>query len=115
TSPTTPPQVLTLHSIRAKRKGLTAVVVGFDQPMDPARIQDAGIYRLVIVPKGKKARVKPVRLASANYDAATNSVRLTLRKPVKTGVLRLTIDHSGAVAANGTPLFGGDYVARLPK
>jgi hypothetical protein len=59
--------------------------------------------------------LKAVRLASTTYDAAMRSVMLTLRKPVKTGALRLTIDHAGALAADGTGLSGGDYVAKVPK
>src|SRR5262249_53745939 len=109
------PQVLALRSIRARRKGLTAVVVRFDRPMDSARVQDTGLYHLVMVPRGEKARVKAGRLASAPHDASNPSLMLAPSKPVKTGMLRLTIDRSGAVAADGIGLSGGDYVARVPK
>jgi uncharacterized repeat protein (TIGR01451 family) len=110
-----PPHVLNLRSIRTPRKGLTAISVGFDEPMDSGHVSNVGIYHLVSVSKGKKPRLKVVGLASASYDTATHSVRLALKKPFKTGTLRLTIDHSTAVAANGMGLAGGDYVATVPR
>ena len=110
-----PPHVLSVRSSRAKRKGLTAVVVGFDQPMDPGHLTKIGIYHLVILGKGKKAHPKVVGLSSAMYDATSRTVRLSLKKPVKTRTLRLTIDHSGIVAASGIGLAGGDYVATVPR
>jgi hypothetical protein len=58
---------------------------------------------------------KVVRLSSASYDATSRSVRLSLRRPVKTGNLRLTIDHAGVIAADGIGMSGGDYVAIVPK
>jgi uncharacterized repeat protein (TIGR01451 family) len=112
---TSSPHVLSLSSIRVKRKGLVAIVINFDQPMNPGRLQDLGIYHVVTVSPGKRARQKVVRLTSASYDAASASVRLSLKKPVNTGTLRLTIDHSGVLAANGIGLSGGDYVATVPK
>ena len=72
------------------------------------------IYHLVIVPKGKHARPKAVGLKAANYEAASRSVRLSLKKPVKTGTLRLTIDHVGTLAASGIGL-SGDYIAVVPR
>jgi hypothetical protein len=111
----TSPQVLGLIPIRVKRKGLTAVVVRFDEPMDPGRISQVGIYHVMSVGRGKKPRLKAVGLASASYDSASRTVRLALKKPFKTGTLRLTIDHSAALAANGMGLAGGDYVATVPK
>jgi uncharacterized repeat protein (TIGR01451 family) len=110
-----PPHVLSLHSIRVKRKGLTAVVVNFDQPMDPGHVSNMGIYHLIIVGTGKKSHAKVVGLSRASYDTASRSVRLSLKKPVKTGTLRLTIDHAGILAASGIGLAGGDYVASVPK
>jgi hypothetical protein len=83
--------------------------------MIPGRLLDLGNYHLVTVGKGKKSHSKVVGLFSAGYDAASHSVRLSLKKPVKTGKLRLTIDHSGVIAANGIGLSGGDYVAIIPK
>ncbi len=110
-----PPHVSSLRSIHVKRKGLTAVNVSFDEPMDPASVSNLGIYHLVSVGKGKKPRLTIVRLASATYDAGSHTVRLALKKPFKPGTLRLTIDHTAPVAANGKGLAGGDYVATVPK
>jgi uncharacterized repeat protein (TIGR01451 family) len=109
------PHILSLRPIRVKRKGLTAIVIGFDGPMNPGRLQNLGIYHLVTQAKGKHSRSKAVALISASYDAASRSVRLSLKKPVKTGKLRLTIDHSGVIAANGLGLSGGDYTAIVPN
>jgi hypothetical protein len=97
----TPPHVSGLLPVRLKRKGLAAVVVNFD-------------YHLVSVGKGKKLRLKVVGPTSASYDTASRSVRPALKKPFKTGTLRLTIDHAAALAANGMGLAGGDYVATVP-
>jgi uncharacterized repeat protein (TIGR01451 family) len=115
TAPSNPPHVLRLQAIRSKRKGLTAIVVAFDQPMASGRVSSVGIYHLVSVGKGKRPRLKAVGLASASYDAPSRSVRLTLRKPFKTGTLRLTIDHAGAVAPDGMGLGGGDFIATVPR
>ena len=115
TPPGTPPHVSGLIPIRIKRKGLTAVVVTFDQPMDPGHVSSVGIYHLVSVGKGKKPRLESINIASASYDAASRSVRLVLRKPFKTGALHLTIDHSAALSAGGIGLAGGDYDATVPR
>ncbi len=116
TSPSTnAPHVLSLSSIRVKRKGLVAIVINFDQPMNPGRLQDLGIYHVVTVNPGKRARPKVVCLTSASYDAASASVKLSLKRPVNTGKLRLTIDHSGVLGANGIGLSGGDYIAIVSK
>src|SRR5262249_14318215 len=109
------PHVLSLRPIRVKRRGLTAIIIGFDRPMNPGRLQSLGLYHLVTVGKGKKSHPTVVGLSSASYDAASRSVRLSLRRPVKTDNLRLAIDHSGVIAANGIGLSGGDYVAIVPK
>ena len=82
--------------------------------MDAGHVSRVGTYHLASVGKGKKPRLKAVGLASASYDAASRSVRLTLKKPFQTGTLRLTIDHSAAVSANGMGL-AGDYVATVPR
>jgi uncharacterized repeat protein (TIGR01451 family) len=110
-----PPHVSGLIPIRVKRKGLTAIVVRFDEPMDPGHVSRVGIYHLVSVGRGKKPRSKAVGLASASYHAASRSVRLALKRPFKTGTLRLTIDHSATVATNEMGLAGGDYVATVSK
>jgi hypothetical protein len=113
--PSRSPQVLSLRPIRVKRKGLTAIVINFDQPMNPGALQKVGIYHLVTVGSGKRFRPKVVGLATAKYDVASRSVRLSLKKPVTAGTLRLTINHSGVIAASGIGLSGGDYVAIVPK
>ncbi len=91
-----------------------AIVINFDQPMNPGPLQKVGIYLLVTVGSGKKFRPKAVALATAKYDVASRSVRLSLKKPVTTGTLRLTVNHSGVIAADGTGLAGGDYVTIVP-
>ncbi len=55
-SHSTSPLVLGLRSVRVKRRGLTAIVVNFDQPMNPGSLGNIGIYHLVAVSKGKKSR-----------------------------------------------------------
>jgi hypothetical protein len=82
--------------------------------MDPVYVSRVGISHVVSVGKGKKPRSKVVSLASASCDPASRSVRLALKQPFKRGTLRLTIDHSAALAANGMGLAVGDYVATVP-
>ena len=47
----------------------------FSEPLDPARAQDLGNYRLILIAHGGRLHL-PVRLTAAVYDAASQTVTL---------------------------------------
>jgi hypothetical protein len=110
----TPPRVINQSVGHLKKKGTNVITVFFNQSMLPAAAGAAGNYILVtpIPVRGKKAhgpKSKPVSF-TARYNAANNSVVLTLRKPTKDH-LQLTVRKSVS-AANGLTL-GGDYTVKI--
>ena len=67
------------------RKGITAVSVGFSQPLDPASADNLGLYHVLEGVKKKKKTVytKPLKIRSVSYVSSANAVTIDLAKPYK--------------------------------
>ncbi len=90
------------------RKGLTTIVVGFDEALDAVSVENGSyLLRLGVRRRHKLVFSKPVAVESATYAAALQSVSIHLRKPVK-GEVQVTIP-GGIAAANGA--IGGSFTA----
>lgn len=113
---------------------VTAVVLTFNVPLDPATAANTAAYRIVTVTKERNDGVfgdgstdldtNRIDLASASYDPATNAVTLTPENPfeVRKSFKSIRVIATGSRAvltAGGTPLdgdgdgrAGGDVVVR---
>ncbi|WP_165075326.1 SdrD B-like domain-containing protein [Paludisphaera rhizosphaerae] len=102
------------------RRAPTSLTLGFSGPLDPSTSQDASNYRIEVVsPRGRTIRA--VRVASASYDAAAQTVTLGFRRRLYPFArYRITVNGStpGGVAdasgrlidGAGTNRPGSDYV-----
>jgi hypothetical protein len=78
--------VTSVHNVTNKKHQVTQILVTFSGPVDTAEAQNPGIYRLAAAGKkgsftAKNAKVIPLK--SAAYSAASDTVTLTLKKPLK--------------------------------
>jgi hypothetical protein len=80
------------------RKGVTAVSVAFNQPLDPASADNPGLYRVLRGVKKRKKTVytKALKIRSISYVSSSDSVTIDLAKPLK-GAVEMTVD--GAIEA----------------
>jgi hypothetical protein len=107
----------------ARHRTTRAVVIGLSALLDPASASNVAAYTLDLVtpPRAKKHRLVAVAIASAVYNAATDSVTLTPRKPLAAGtVIQLLVHTSALLDALGRPVAGngaagGDYLTTIGK
>ena len=104
TPPATPTVVIGVRAIRQRRQGTTAVVVTFSKPMDLVRVSDLGAYQLTTMSRGRRGRPIPVGVSGASYSPLTNSVTLTLIRPLRAGTLNLAIAAGSVAAQDGAAL-----------
>jgi plastocyanin/uncharacterized protein YjdB len=105
-TPTPPPPPMLaneqrIFSGKGPRRKLVAFQVGFSTALSVASASNIGNYNVVQPGATKRAHPTVVKVKSALYSAATNSVMLTLgkfnaKKP-------LTLTASGLIGATGTP------------
>jgi uncharacterized repeat protein (TIGR01451 family) len=86
------------------------LVLSLSGALDPADAQNLDAYHLVMLGKlnkktGKHA-TKPVKLISAVYNAATNTVTLALKGKLPNQPLELSINTSAVLDASGQPIAG---------
>ncbi len=105
----------------------TQLVVAFDQALQATTAQNLANYRLVAAGADGRFGTRddvPIRLSSAAYNAANNTVTLTSARPYSQALLtRLTINGTSAsgvtgasgqlLDGNGDSQTGGDYVAQI--
>jgi hypothetical protein len=103
-----------------RKKSIEVLVISFSGAINSTDASDLAAYTLDSAKKAhhKTTYSKPVPLAKASYDAASNSVMLSLRGKVPKQTLQLTINSAdildasgGELEGNSTP--GGNFVARL--
>jgi hypothetical protein len=97
-APVPPPvvDVTDVQGVLSKRGQVTQITVGFSGPVTASQADNLAMYRLVL-PGARGSsharKAKAVKLRSVVYDASTNTVVLTLRKPMTLAMLaQLTID-----------------------
>jgi virginiamycin B lyase len=93
------------------RKGITAIVVSFNEAMNAASAGNAAQYTVAsdVKKRHKLVYSKPVKIGSVTYNATAGTATVTLAKPIKTNSLQVTV-HSGVMATNGTST-GSDFTS----
>jgi hypothetical protein len=101
---TAPPPVTisTVRELFNKKHQVTQILVTFSGPVDAAEAQEVGLHRLTAA--GKKGsftamNAKVIRLKSAAFNSATDTVTLTLIKP-------FALSNSVQLKVNGSPPSG---------
>jgi hypothetical protein len=135
TTPTSVPQpgptVISVAALKGRR-GITEVVITFNQALDPGSAQNAANYqvsfpgRMARILRGHRAAARPGRtvgIATAAYNAAQHQVVLTLRtrlRPRTAFELQIKGSSGGVANPQGTALNspntlkpGQDYLATL--
>jgi hypothetical protein len=97
----TPPGVTRLVAVTHSRKGITQLVLGFNEDLIPGSATNSSFYSLAagVTKRRKLVFTKPAKISSVSYDSNAHTVTLKLAKPVK-GQTQVTV-HAGIVAANG--------------
>ncbi len=105
-----PPKVLRLQRIRARTP--TRIVLTFDEPLDPARAQATSnyVFRPVVRRRALLAPRQAIRVRSAVYDPASQTVTLITAKPLKlSNFYQITVNGgapNGLANVSGVPLDG---------
>jgi streptogramin lyase len=96
------PDFTSLPQTTRSKKGITAIVVSFDEAMNAASAGNAALYSVASGVKQRHKFVynKAVKIHSVTYDASAGTATLLLAKPIKTKSLQVTV-HSGVMAADG--------------
>src|SRR5262249_55326457 len=97
----TPPGVTGLVAVTHSRKGITQLVLGFNEDLIPGSATNSSLYSLAagVQKRRKLVFTRPVKITSVAYDGHAHTVTLTPAKPVK-GKTQVTV-HAGIVAASG--------------
>jgi hypothetical protein len=86
------------------------IVINFSSALDAADAQDLAAYHLVTLGKlNRKTHqhaTRAVKLTSANYNAATNTVTLAIKGKLPNQPLQLSINTSAVLDASGQPIAG---------
>jgi hypothetical protein len=106
----TSPTIMGVVSVERSRKGITSIVLGFNEAMDPASAGNRGFYGLAsgVKKKHKLAFTKAVKISTVSYDNNAHTVTLKLAKPAK-GTMQVGV-HAGILATNGLAS-RGDFTA----
>jgi hypothetical protein len=104
------PAVAGVVSVPHSKKGITAIVIGFSEALDPSSAGNPAFYGLASGVKKKHKLVfsKGVKISSVSYDGNAHTVTLKLAKPTK-GTMQVTV-HRGVSATNGLSS-SGDFTA----
>jgi hypothetical protein len=103
---TPPPRVTGVVAVTHSRKGITSIILGFDEALDPGT---AGTRRFYSLATGVKRHHKlvfrrGVKIGSVSYDGTAHAVTLKLTKPHK-GLIQVTV-RAGIVAVDGVSSVG---------
>jgi streptogramin lyase len=100
------PPTITLAKFTDTKKGLTTIVLHFDEAMVPGPASARTPYSLASGVKKHHMLVysKAVKIRSLSYDANAETVTITLAKPFR-GNVQVTV-RAGIVATNGTSTQG---------
>jgi hypothetical protein len=106
----TSPRVTNVVAVTHSRKAITAILLGFDEALDPASARKGGFYGLAAGVKSRQTIVfsHGVKIARVSYDRAAHTVRLKLAVPQRRPV-QVTV-RAGLVAADGMSSFS-DFTA----
>jgi virginiamycin B lyase len=105
-----PPSVTGVVSVTQSKKGITQIILGVSEDLNPASAENVAFYSLDLGVKKRHKLVfsKPVKIHSVSYDNNAHTVTLKLAKRAK-GTMQVTV-HGGIFAANGLSS-SGDFTA----
>jgi VCBS repeat-containing protein len=94
-----PPHLTGIANLTHSKKGLTAIILGFDEAMNRGSVESLGLYRVAGAVKARKQTMftKPVGITGATYDSSAHTVTINLSKPFK-GLARLFVNGTVASA-----------------
>jgi sugar lactone lactonase YvrE len=106
-----------VQKITAGRKSTQAIVIQFNEAMNPTQAQSLATYSLVTLTRSMHQKSKPVALARASYNDMNFTLTLVTRKPlVVSSPLQLTVKAANLTDATGGPFNGGmNAVAAITK
>jgi hypothetical protein len=104
------PSITGVVSVTHSKKEITSIIIGFNEPLDPASASNTGFYSLDsgIKKRHKLVFSKKVKIDSVSYDDNSHTVTIKLAKPARE-TLQVTV-HGDIAAANGLYI-GGDFTA----
>jgi hypothetical protein len=102
----TPPAVTGIVAVTHPRRKITAIVLGFNEALDPASAGNGGLYNLAagVTKKHRLLFTKGVKIGAISYDGMKDTVTLRLARPTK-GPIQVTA-HGGIKGANGASSAG---------
>ena len=105
-----PPRVTGVVPVAHSRAGITAIVLDFDEALDPGTAGQLGFYQLASGVKRRHTLVfsKSLKIRRVLYDGTAYRVTLKLAKPHK-GTVQVTV-RAGLEAADGMSSFS-DFTA----
>jgi predicted outer membrane repeat protein len=92
------------------KKGLKAISIIFNEPLNPGSVGNRNLYSLHggVKRRGKIIYSKNLRVKTISYDSTARGVTITLSKPHK-GAIQVTV-HGGIMATDGLSSHG-DFTA----
>jgi uncharacterized repeat protein (TIGR01451 family) len=104
-----PTGVKNVH-VQTLKSRATELVLSFSNSLNQADAQDLAAYNLDTLGKKNKKTghyaIKPVKLTSAVYNAAQNTVTLTIKGALPNQPLELSVNTSAVLDATGQPIAG---------
>src|SRR5262249_35701610 len=96
--PPKPTEVAGTPSLVKSKKGISAFIVGFNQPLNPGSAAKLSLYHVFqgVKKKHKEVFTKPLKIKSVTYNSSTARVTINLKKPYK-GIVEVAVD--GAIEA----------------
>ena len=91
-------QVAGTPSVVKSKKGISAFVVGFNQPLNASSAAKLSLYHVFqgVKKKHKEVFTKALKIKSVSYTASSHKVTINLKKPYK-GIVEVAVD--GAIEA----------------
>ncbi|WP_435021785.1 Calx-beta domain-containing protein [Tundrisphaera sp. TA3] len=114
-------------TVKAKKSRAQAIAVGFGRALNAGSAINLGNYRLIGAGRDRRFGTRDdvrLNLASASYDAATNTVTLSPNRKVSltSGPVQLRVIGAGLLDGSGRPVdgnrdgrVGGDLLATINK
>jgi hypothetical protein len=99
------PRVTGVLAVAHSSKGITSILLGFDEDLDPGSARKVRFYSLAAVVKRRHKLVfgRGVKIGRVSYNGTAHAVRLKLARPHK-GPVQVTV-RAGLVAADGMSSF----------
>jgi len=97
------------QSLKLHGKKESTIVLSFSGALSLSDAENLAAYHLVALGKVKKSGARAttsVKITSATYNAATNTVTLTTRSKLPNQPLQLAINSAAVVDAQGQPIDG---------